>query len=142
MKNLILSICLQVKHSRTSSPSSYKKDFCQLIDHYALKKTTNEAKCVITAKEIHNGFNFCSQSSMSEAELEDENDSEDDCSDTDDDGNKFPDSNGSTAMEGKKMSVEYLENEVDVFQSVDDWDGTNFSFSLLFILIVASFSLS
>lgn len=31
--------------------------------------------------------------------------------------------NCSRISKGKEMSVEYLENEVDVFQSVDDWDG-------------------
>lgn len=30
---------------------------------------------------------------------------------------------GSRISKGKEMSVEYLENEVDVFRSVDDWDG-------------------
>lgn len=32
--------------------------------------------------------------------------------------------NGSAASKQRQMSVEYLENEVDLFPSVDDWDGT------------------
>lgn len=31
---------------------------------------------------------------------------------------------GSSSSREKRMSVEYLENDVDLFQSVDDWDGT------------------
>ena len=40
--------------------------------------------------------------------------------------------NGSAASKQRQMSVEYLENEVDLFQSVDDWDGTITSSIFLF----------
>lgn len=31
--------------------------------------------------------------------------------------------NGSSASKGRELSVEYLENDIDIFQSVNDWDG-------------------
>lgn len=44
--------------------------------------------------------------------------------DTDDhDGLDSGEEDTQTASWGKVMSVEYLENDVDVFGSVDDWDG-------------------
>lgn len=45
--------------------------------------------------------------------------------------------NGSIASKGKEMSVEYLENDVDIFQGVDDWDGMSllvfFFFNKIFL---------
>jgi hypothetical protein len=43
--------------------------------------------------------------------------------------------NGSIASKGKEMSVEYLENDVDIFQGVDDWDGMSLFFLINFFLI-------
>lgn len=34
--------------------------------------------------------------------------------------------NGSTPSKQRELSAEYLENELDVFQSVDDWDGIHY----------------
>ncbi|KAJ6397506.1 hypothetical protein OIU77_018507 [Salix suchowensis] len=47
---------------------------------------------------------------------------EDDCCDVDDDELNLTKENGSTASREKEMSIEYLENDVDVFHTVDDWD--------------------
>ena len=46
--------------------------------------------------------------------------------------------NGSIASKGKEMSVEYLENDVDIFQGVDDWDGMSLFlfFNKLFLDLV------
>ncbi|XP_058002817.1 ATP-dependent DNA helicase Q-like SIM isoform X2 [Hevea brasiliensis] len=104
---LTATATIQVKHSRTSSSTSYKKDFCQLIDIYARKRKNGNKKQTISN---------CSGSSISEA---------DECSDVDDDDEvHLTKEDGSTAsgLERKELSVEYLENEVDDFQSVDDWD--------------------
>lgn len=53
------------------------------------------------------------------------NHTEDSYSDRDIDEPYSMKENGSTAMKGKEMSIEYLENDVDVFHGVDDWDGTD-----------------
>lgn len=55
----------------------------------------------------------------------DQNHTEDSYSDRDIDEPYSMKENGSTAMKGKEMSIEYLENDVDVFHGVDDWDGTD-----------------
>lgn len=107
----------QVKHSRTSSQSSYRKDFHELIKMYMRKAKAREKK------EIQE-FNGASVS-ISEIDAISENDStdvEDGDSDRDDEMYSMKE-NGSKISKGKEMSIEYLENEVDVFQSVDDWDG-------------------
>ncbi|KAL5566038.1 hypothetical protein UlMin_029202 [Ulmus minor] len=104
-----------VKHSRTSSPASYKKDFHELIDIYARKRKIGEKKQMVFSPSFKKA---------SEADDISENDlsnDEDDCIDRDDEVNSTK-PNGSMDLKGKEMSVEYLENDVDIFQSVDDWD--------------------
>lgn len=66
-------------------------------------------------------------SSLYEADIISPNDLED-TDDSDSDKDDEVDSSEEclpSPSEGRTMSVEYLENEVDVFQSVDDWDGTD-----------------
>lgn len=106
---------LSVKHSRTSSPSSYKKDFQELIDVYARKRKAGEKqqRSFLHASDGMSKADAISQDDMS--------DIEDGYSDRDDEVYSTK-KNGSRISKGKEMSVEYLENEVDVFQSVDDWD--------------------
>ncbi|KAJ0080534.1 hypothetical protein Patl1_22544 [Pistacia atlantica] len=104
-----------VKHSRTSSPASYQKDFCQLIDIYVRKGKTGEMKKTIIL-----------------AELDDQSDSSSSCSTSGadrispinslEDGDIDADNDEITSTREKEMSVEYLENDVDIFQSVDNWD--------------------
>ncbi|KAF8394560.1 hypothetical protein HHK36_020772 [Tetracentron sinense] len=114
-----------VKHSRTSSVSSYEKDFQELIDFYTTKK--------LVGKREHHAISHSSED-------ESDNSSGSIMSDADEmsrsvldnseggyfDGNGAEVSsnygNGSTASREKQMSVEYLEDELDVFQSVDDLD--------------------
>ncbi|PON81702.1 DNA helicase, ATP-dependent [Trema orientale] len=105
-----------VKHSRTSSQSSYKKDFGELIDIYGRKTKAGGKKHI-------QEFSGAS-GSISEADATSGNDSTDveDCDSERDDEIYSTEQNGSRISKGKEMSVEYLENEVDVFQSVDDWD--------------------
>ncbi|KAM3704815.1 hypothetical protein ACJW31_03G034300 [Castanea mollissima] len=100
-----------VKHSRTSSPSSYAKDFSELIDIYVRKRKTGEKKQTITSEELDD-TSYGSDS----YEIEDS------YTGGDVDEVDSMEENGLTASKGKEMSVEYLENDVDVFQSVDDWD--------------------
>ncbi|KAF9681568.1 hypothetical protein SADUNF_Sadunf05G0015200 [Salix dunnii] len=88
-----------VKHCRTSSPSSYGKNLSHLIGIYAGKKRSNEKKWSSIGEEV------------------------DDCSDNSTDNSiSDGDENGSTASREKEMSIEYLENDVDIFHTVDDWD--------------------
>ena len=106
---------LQVKHSRRSE-SSYGTDFCQLIDIYARKKKIDETKRTLISQEFHG------QSNSDHSSASDFNDIEDSDIEKSDDENSTKE-NGSICPRKKQMSVEYLENEIDVFQSVEDWDG-------------------
>ncbi|XWS42390.1 hypothetical protein CRYUN_Cryun16bG0010400 [Craigia yunnanensis] len=103
-----------VKHSRRSE-SSYGTDFCQLIDIYARKKKIGETKRTLISQEFHG------QSNLDHSSASDFNDIEDSDIDKSDDENSTKE-NGSICPRKKQISVEYLENEVDVFQSVEDWD--------------------
>ena len=105
---------LQVKHSRTSSLASYAKDFSELIDIYVRKRKTGEKKQTIVSEELddtsYGSDSYEIEDSYTGGDVDEVDSTEE---------------NGLTASKGKEMSVEYLENDVDVFQSVDDWDGTN-----------------
>lgn len=96
-----------VKHSKTSSRASYKKDFCQLIDIYTKKKKTGEKEKSAIPQDLDDQSDTSSSSSMSE---------ESRISPNIGDGYYDDEDVGNSPM-GKEMSVEYLEND-----SVDDWD--------------------
>ncbi|KAK7820090.1 atp-dependent dna helicase q-like sim [Quercus suber] len=100
-----------VKHSRTSSLASYAKDFSELIDIYVRKRKNGEKKQTIISEELDD-----SSYGSDSYEIEDS------YTGGDVDEVDSTEENGLTASKGKEMSVEYLENDVDVFQSVDDWD--------------------
>ncbi|KAK9292683.1 hypothetical protein L1049_020662 [Liquidambar formosana] len=117
-----------VKHSRTSSPSSYEKDFRELIDTYIKKRVIGRKKQNITSKVTDNASDNSSSTadgSISDADrmsVSDVDNDEDDYVDGNDDEVDSMKENGSSTSKEKQMSVEYLEDDVDVFQSVDDWD--------------------
>ncbi|KAK8712518.1 hypothetical protein V6N13_147757 [Hibiscus sabdariffa] len=98
-----------VKHSRTSA-ASYGTDFCQLIDVYARNKKIDEMTQPSVSREIH-----C-QSDSDNSYASDFNDIEE--SDDENSGKE----NGPNTSRERQMSVEYLENDVDIFQHVEDWD--------------------
>ncbi|KAK8589271.1 hypothetical protein V6N12_023673 [Hibiscus sabdariffa] len=98
-----------VKHSRTSAPS-YGTDFSQLIDVYARNKKIDEMKQPSVSCEFH-----C-QSDSDNSYASDFNDIEE--SDDENSGKE----NGPNSSRERQMSVEYLENDVDIFQHVEDWD--------------------
>ncbi|XP_050380916.1 ATP-dependent DNA helicase Q-like SIM [Argentina anserina] len=113
----------RVQHSRTSI-SSYENDFHDLIDMYTGKRGQSEKKQTIITEDVHQLLDSSSNSSMSEADCISENDMdniEDDNSDRYDEANSFHE-NGPSTSKGRELSVDYLENDVDVFQSVNDWD--------------------
>ncbi|XP_031737416.1 ATP-dependent DNA helicase Q-like SIM isoform X2 [Cucumis sativus] len=113
-----------VKHSRTSSPSSYRKDFSNLIDVYAgNRRFGNKKQTIISHKpdsvlDCSTDCGLYEVDKISPNDLEDTDDSD---SDKDDEVDSSEECLPSPSKE-RTMSVEYLENEVDVFQSVDDWD--------------------
>ncbi|XP_004302399.1 PREDICTED: ATP-dependent DNA helicase Q-like SIM isoform X1 [Fragaria vesca subsp. vesca] len=113
----------RVQHSKTST-SSYENDFLDLIDMYMDKRGKGEKKQLITSEEVNEVLDSSSNSSVSEADCNSENELdniEDGNYDRFDEANALQE-NGSSASKGRELSVDYLENEVDVFQSVDDWD--------------------
>lgn len=90
------------------------------------KIKTGEKKQHIFSQELGNASDTSVNTSISEQDdisETDLSDIEDGYYDRDDEVNSTK-KNGSRATKGKEMSVEYLENEVDIYQSVDDWDGT------------------
>lgn len=110
---LIFYCYIQVKHSRTKFASSYAKDFQNLVDLYSEKKKSNGKKLAVISRESEEqtDFGYYDAENIHETDYdEDEEDQE----------NYLAKKNNSN---GKEMSEEYLEDETDTFQSVDDWDG-------------------
>ncbi|XVF57499.1 hypothetical protein PTKIN_Ptkin06aG0210200 [Pterospermum kingtungense] len=103
-----------VKHSRTLR-SSYTTDFCELIDIYARKNKIGETKQTLISQEFHG---LSDSDHFSTSDINDIEDSVIDKSDTENSTKE----NGSDSPRERQMSVEYLENEIDIFQSVEDWD--------------------
>ncbi|WCJ43113.1 ATP-dependent DNA helicase Q-like SIM [Euphorbia peplus] len=117
-----------VKHSRTSSHSSYDKNFRELVGLYNGKGDNG-----FTKQSMSKVFSNCSDNIADSHILEinrsspnEVDSSEYESSDVDDDAAAAEvhsvNKSESTASGRKELSIEYLENEVDVFQNVDDWD--------------------
>ncbi|XP_021898982.1 ATP-dependent DNA helicase Q-like SIM [Carica papaya] len=102
-----------LKHSRTSSSSSYREDFQQLIDIYGKKKKTNWMKQTTLMKQTRSPQEVEEQSDSSFGSVS---------ASDDDDEVKSIEEHVSTASRGREMTVEYLESEADIFQNADDWD--------------------
>lgn len=105
---------------------------------YTGKRKTGEKKQMIMSQELNDLLNCSANSTISEADSisqDDLDNIEDDFSDRDDEASSSQE-NGSSASKGRELSVDYLENDLDIFQSVNDWDGIvicNFYyFSLLY----------
>ncbi|CAI0551213.1 unnamed protein product [Linum tenue] len=107
-----------VRHSRTSSPASYRKDFQQLIEMYTGNRKCNNKTQIMASKKVND---------MSESSAYDSS-SEEESSDIDEAIVDSTKQSGSPASKIKEMSIEYLENDVDVFQDVDDWDVSHGEF--------------
>ncbi|GMP40216.1 hypothetical protein CsSME_00010754 [Camellia sinensis var. sinensis] len=117
-----------VKHSKTSSPSSYEKDFCELINIYTRKKRPDKKKHNVMLQDLEHDSDSSSNTSndsvfeadrMSQSLLDTIVD--DSFSENDDDVSSSK-ANQSTASNEKKLSVEYLEDECDLLRGVDDLD--------------------
>ncbi|KAK3023467.1 hypothetical protein RJ639_044847, partial [Escallonia herrerae] len=111
-----------VKNSRTSSPASYEKDFCELIDIYTRKKRPG-AKHNLISQHREDTFDNSSSKVVADGTYNCNMDSvEDNGSSSEDDDVLMLKDNGSSALKEKKMSVEYLEDDCDLFQGGDDFD--------------------
>ncbi|RWR76539.1 ATP-dependent DNA helicase Q-like protein SIM isoform X2 [Cinnamomum micranthum f. kanehirae] len=119
-----------VKHSRTSCRSSYDKDFHELIDTYTSKgmaATRKPGTNVHDSEHESDSSDGSANGSMSDADDMYPSDSENSDS-------KQIYGNGSEGSTAKKkapavskkniLSVEYLEDELDICDSVDDLDVT------------------
>ncbi|KAK7269357.1 hypothetical protein RIF29_22082 [Crotalaria pallida] len=106
-----------VKHSKTS-PASYDKDFHELIEVYGRKQYTDESKEGLMSTDSDDV-------SKSDTDSDSPYDKDEDHEDyADKDINVADSGNRENIRKGKELSVEFLENDIDDIQSVDDWDVT------------------
>lgn len=91
---------------------------------YSGKRRTGVKKQTVMLQELNNVLATSATGSISEEDSISQDDLENIEDGYSDRGevNSSPE-NGSSASKGRKLSVEYLENDVDIFQSVNDWDG-------------------
>lgn len=108
---------LQVKHSRTSSLSSYEKDFSELIRLYTKNKKSVQK---LISKDLENSSKNSSRSPNGSSSGTHEM-----CKNVHDiDDYEFSDDDGFLASPNEKeLSVQYLEDDCDQVQEVDDLDG-------------------
>ncbi|KAF5195089.1 Atp-dependent dna helicase [Thalictrum thalictroides] len=111
----------QVNDSRTSM-KSYEKDFLELIEAYSPKRRTGkkEHSTILHGSEDESDYSHTSdEDEVFQSDLKVIED--DRYSGTDTKGSSI-NLNSKFALEDNKLSVEYLEDELDVVQSVDDID--------------------
>lgn len=120
----------QVKHSKTSSPSSYEKDLRELVEIYSKGRNSGKRNNLIcksledapsTVSNLWDDSNIKPDTTDSDESLE----SDDESLESDDETEMSSEYSSPTVTE-KKLSVEYLEDECDDIQDVDDFDGNVF----------------
>ncbi|XP_031378004.1 ATP-dependent DNA helicase Q-like SIM isoform X2 [Punica granatum] len=99
-----------VKHSRTSSPASYRNDFLELINTYSSRKRNGEEQMLISIEDLDDKSRSSYDSSDSST------------SEVDEDNSEVNPSKSSASSKKRELTVEFLEDETDVFQDVNDWD--------------------
>lgn len=102
-----------VKHSKTSSSSSYEKDFRELIEIY-LKGRKSGKRNNLISKSLEDAPTTVN---IIKPDITDSDES----SESDDETGMSPEYSSAIVKE-KKLSVEYLEDECDDIQDVDDFD--------------------
>lgn len=112
----------QVKHSKTSSPSSYE-DLRELVEIYSKGRNSGKRNNLI-CKSLEDAPSTVSN-------LWDDSNIKPDTTDSDeslesDDETEMSSEYSSPTVTEKKLSVEYLEDEYDDIQDVDDFDGNVF----------------
>ncbi|KAI3864090.1 hypothetical protein MKW98_031682 [Papaver atlanticum] len=122
-----------VKHSRTSA-SSYEKDFQELVDLYRTRRIgkrrhNNVVEDSVGESDCSMGYVNDSLSDTEETSLSNVEDFEDEFSDGNDAKVSLSNRKGVASRQKKQLSVEFLEYELDVPQSVDDLDVTCGDFS-------------
>ncbi|XP_055816707.1 ATP-dependent DNA helicase Q-like SIM isoform X1 [Solanum dulcamara] len=122
-----------VKHSKTSSLASYKKDFHDLISIYSRKgKSSSKNKLMSTnlenSESSDNASNVCmdEHNGINEVNVDDV---EGDAVSESDNEVSSPGRYGLDSFKDRQLSVEYLEDECDVVQDVDDLDVSCGEFS-------------
>ncbi|KAJ4967890.1 hypothetical protein NE237_014591 [Protea cynaroides] len=118
-----------VNHSRTSSRSSYEKDFRELIDTYTGKRMVVEKENNAYSCGSENDSDNSSSSDADEMHLSDSEDPHDDYLDGNGAGASSVNANGSAASVEDQLSVEFLEDGLDTFPSVNDLDVSCGEFS-------------
>lgn len=115
--------CIQVKHTRTGSVKSYEKDFRELIESYSTKRMSdkNQHDTLLHASEDESDYS--STSDADEIIQNDLKNFKDEFDGKHAKGRSISTSSG-TSRRKKELSVEYLEDELDVFQTGNDFDGT------------------
>ncbi|XP_014514758.1 ATP-dependent DNA helicase Q-like SIM isoform X5 [Vigna radiata var. radiata] len=120
-----------VKHSRVSQ-ASYAKDFHELIRVYGRKKNIDEKEKVFISDDSDQISNSSDASSISDTDSV----SPDDMDDNQDDYayrdiNIMHSGNSDDFLTGKELSIEFLENDIDAFQSMDNLDVARGDFCVL-----------
>ncbi|CAL5208608.1 unnamed protein product [Lathyrus oleraceus] len=112
-----------VKNSRTSW-ASYEKDFHELIKVYGGKNKNGGNKKAFTSDDTDD-VSICSDSGgMSDTDSISSYDVDGDQDDYDDRDTNAMCSRNTGKHKRRKLTIEFLENDVDVFQSADDLDVT------------------
>ncbi|KAF9605738.1 hypothetical protein IFM89_018134 [Coptis chinensis] len=111
-----------VKHSRTSSVKSYEKNFRELIEAYSTKKTMGKKEHKTSLYGSDDESDCSRTSDADEISQSDFKHFEDDCFDGNDTEGSSINRTGEASCMEKELSVEYLEDELDAFQNVDDFD--------------------
>lgn len=107
----------QVKHSRTSSVSSYEKDLSELIKLYTKNNKSLKALLLNSPDDLPKDSSCSPTESTSELdEMRRTVHDSDDCEFLDDDGCL-------DSLEEEELTVQYLEDDCDQVQGVDDLDG-------------------
>ncbi|PIA61493.1 hypothetical protein AQUCO_00300774v1 [Aquilegia coerulea] len=111
----------QVKNSRTST-KSYEEDFRELIKAYRTKSGNGEKEHNTILHGSEDESDYSSTSDADELSHSALKDIEDDNNDGTDIKGNLMDWNSKSGLEDIELSVEYLEDELDAVQSVDDFD--------------------
>lgn len=116
-----------VKHSRTSS-SSYERDFCELIEVYTRNQKYSK-KNILMSTALVDSCDNASHTSVRTSSQDEIYKSWLDCTEErtffgSDDDLTSPSESCDLSSKRKELSVEYLEDECDIFLDVDDLDVT------------------
>lgn len=113
-----------MKHSKCSL-SSYDLDFNDLIEFHTSRRNSRNDSFDTAGKEPKVGVDVCGSDETSF----EEDSTDEECSDQNEDDGKFPFSPSKA-----QMTVEFLEDELDDCQDVDDLDGNIFMAKDFFLI--------